>query len=57
MRSFIQKENKMRGYRGKKKFTEIVHSKRAKTMGLQGYKEVYRNYSFKKKPKHGVIGV
>jgi hypothetical protein len=39
MRSFIQKEDKMRGYRGKSHFTAINHSNRARTMGYRGIKQ------------------
>jgi hypothetical protein len=44
-------------YRDKKQFTIIVHSKKAQNTGLSGYKAIHRNHSFKKSPKHGVIGV
>jgi hypothetical protein len=53
----FKKKHKMRGYRGKKQFTEINHSNRAKKTGLSGYKAIYRNQSFKKKPQCGIIGV
>jgi hypothetical protein len=55
--SIIQKEQKIRDYRGKMQFTAINHSKKAQNTGLSGYKAIYSNQSFKKSPKHGVIGV
>jgi hypothetical protein len=49
--SFIQIERKTRGYRGKKQFTTIIHSKKLQNAGLSGYRAVYSNQSFKKNCK------
>jgi hypothetical protein len=46
-KSIIQKKPKTQGYRGKRHFTEINHSKKVQKTGLQGYKAVYSNRSFK----------
>jgi hypothetical protein len=47
----IQNRAKTKGYRGKKKFTAIVHSKRAKTMGYRGIKH-FTEINHSKKPQN-----
>jgi hypothetical protein len=47
----------MQGYRDRKQFTTINHSKKAQNTGLSGEKVFYRNSSFKNRAKRGVIGV
>jgi hypothetical protein len=37
--SIIQIEQKIRGYRGKRQFTVIIHSKKHKTRGYRGKKQ------------------
>jgi hypothetical protein len=55
--SIIQKKHKTQGYRGKRHFTAINHSKKAQNTGLSGYREVYSNRSFKKEQTYGFIGI
>jgi hypothetical protein len=51
VRQFIQKEDKVRGYRGKSQFTAINHSNRAKTSGYRGKKQ-FTTINYSKRAKN-----